>query len=96
MSAQRPIGQIIRRAFESQLTLKLMSRMGLSEGAARTRAQLLVQAHRDELIRISRMVRQTGELEASLEIGTLTDDLSKEPPPVNTQFLRRDPAWPKR
>ena len=84
------MGQIIRRAFESQLTLKLMSRMGLSEGAARTRAQSLVETHREQLVRISRMARQTGDLEASLEIGALTDDLSKDAPaPLAFRGARR-------
>lgn len=82
MSAQRPTGQIIRRSFESQLTLKLMSRMGLSEGAARIRAQLMVQSHREELIRISRIALQNGYMEASLEVGDLTDSLCQEAPTI--------------
>lgn len=90
MSVQRPFGQIIRRAFESQLTMKLMSRLGLSEGAARTKAQLMVQSNREELIRISRMARLTGDLDASLAIGTLTDDLTKDAPaPLVMRGARR-------
>ena len=62
------------------MTMKLMSRLGLSEGAARTKAQLMVEANRAELLRICRMAKQTGELDASLEIGALTDELTKDAP----------------